>query len=214
MHHRQTKYKTASSQQARRQPRFPRATPLAILPRLWLFTDERVADDALLSAIAALPRGSGIVFRHYRRAPALRRALYNKVKTLTRRRGFLLLLGGTVRDAARWRADGAHIPNHVTRASRAADVNRLHSASAHNAAEMATAIRNGARLIFLSPIFATRSHPESGRPLGPLRFGLMTRQTRIPVIALGGMTATRFAQVQRLGAYGWGAIDAFTPKQS
>jgi len=62
--------------------------------------------------------------------------------------------------------------------------------------------------VFVSPVFATRSHPGA-RALGPIRFALMVRGLPIPVIALGGMTAKRARRLQLLGASGWAAIDAW-----
>ena len=79
------------------------------LPLLWLMTDERVGDEALLAAAARLPKGKGgIVLRHYRTAAADRRALFDALAQIARRRRLTLLLGGSVRQAAGWRADGAH----------------------------------------------------------------------------------------------------------
>lgn len=72
--------------------------------------------------------------------------------------------------------------------------------------ELIAAERAGADLILLSPVFATRSHP--GAPvLGPVRFGLLARQARTPIVALGGMTAKRARALP--DAYGWAAIDAW-----
>ena len=42
---------------------------------------------------------------------------------------------------------------------------------------------------------------------------MIVRTARVPAIALGGMDARRFRQVQRLGFYGWAAIDAWLPDQ-
>lgn len=66
-------------------------------------------------------------------------------------------------------------------------------------------MRSGADALFVSPVFATRSHPGT-RPLGRVRFGLMTQGLKIPLIALGGMTARRAAA---LNVHGWAAIDAW-----
>ena len=43
-------------------------------PREWLMTDERIG-DRLWEAIAALPSGAGVVFRHYSLADRERREL-------------------------------------------------------------------------------------------------------------------------------------------
>ena len=167
------------------------------LPRLWLMTDERLG-DALFAAMARLPRGGGIVFRHYRLPEPERRALFDDVKAQARRRGLVLLLAGPPQQAEAWEADGSH--------GRGPGWG-LASAPVHDLAEIRAAERAGAGLLFLSPVFATRSHPAT-RPLGPARFNLLARQTRLPVIALGGMSAIRARQLRE--AYGWAGIDAWT----
>ena len=80
-------------------------------------------------------------------------------------------------------------------------------AKAHNRTELVAARRCGARLVFVSPVFATRSHPGA-TVLGVVRFGLLTRRARVPVAALGGMTVQRFRRLRALSAVAWGAIDA------
>ncbi len=166
----------------------PRRQPL---PRLWLMTDERQG-DGLWEALERLPAGSGVVFRHYSLAPAERRRLFDRVRRVARRRRLLLLAGGGLR------GDGAH-------GGRGPG---LRSASAHGLRELKTAERDGAKLVFLSPAFATRSHPGA-RALGPVRFGLIARQARVPVIALGGVDARKARRLPHI--YGWAAIDALSP---
>jgi thiamine-phosphate pyrophosphorylase len=169
------------------------------LPRLWLMTDERMG-KGLWRAVERLPRGSGVIFRHYA-APG-RRALFGQLKAICRRRHLLLLLGGSLRQAVAWRADGAHGRSPHLRTSRPL----LRTAPVHDARELA---RAKAHAVLLSPAFATRSH--LGAPgLGPLRFATLARRSRVPVIALGGMSARRFRRLAPLGAYGWAGIDAFT----
>lgn len=169
------------------------------LPRLWLMTDQRMG-DALWTALDRLPRGSGVIFRHY--ATRDRRALFERVRAVVRKRRLVLVLAGTPRQAVAWRADGAHGRSPHRRAARPL----LRTAPAHDAREMATA---RAHAVLLSPLFATRSHPEA-RPLGPLRFAILARRAALPVIALGGMDAPRFRRLAPLGAYGWAGIDALT----
>ena len=128
------------------------------LPRLWLMTDERVADDRLLAAARALPRGrAGIILRHYRTPPAQRRALFDALRAIARRRRLILLLAGPVRAAAAWRADGWH-----GRDSRRPPRPLLHSAPAHDSREIRMAQRAGSDLLFLSPL---RLHCRSLRLL-------------------------------------------------
>ena len=161
------------------------------LPRLWLMTDERLG-ERLPDAVARLPDGVGIVFRHYRLAETDRRALFDAVRAA---HPGLLLLAGPARLAEIWGADGSHGRHRgaVT-------------APAHDLAEIRAAEALGAAAIFLSPVFATRSHP--GAPaLGAEGFTALAAQTDLPVIALGGMNAERAKRLA--GAYGWAGIDAW-----
>jgi thiamine-phosphate pyrophosphorylase len=179
---------------ARRQP----------LPRLWLMTDERIG-DALWPALARLPRGSGVVFRHYATPQDARRRLFERVRAIARRRGLTLVLAGPLRQAAGWRADGVHGRSGHVRTARPL----IRTAPAHDQSELVAAMRARADLIFLSPVFPTRSHP--GAPaLRPIRFGLAVPRPSPGnrIVALGGMTPHRFQRLRALGAYGWAAIDA------
>ena len=160
------------------------------LPRLWLMTDERQG-ERLWRALERLPKGSGVVFRHYGLAPSERRRLFERVRRVAKRRRLLVLAAG---DGLK--GDGVHGGRHIR-----------FSASAHSLSELKRAERSGAKLIFLSPAFATRSHPDA-RPLGPLRFGLLARHARVPVIALGGMDARKARRLPHI--YGWAGIDAWT----
>lgn len=164
------------------------------VPRLWLMTDERIG-AALWEALERLPRGSGIVFRHYGLADAERRALFARVKRVARKRRLVLVTAGKPLG----RADGVH-------AQRGAG---LKTWPAHDRREAIAAIRAGADALFVSPVFATRSHPAA-KPLGRVRFGLLVRGLGVPVIALGGMTARRGASLRRFEIHGWAAIDAWT----
>lgn len=183
----------------------PRATRPVVWPRQWLFTDERLGTgapgDRLWAAIRRLPRGAGIVFRHYSLAPAPRRALAHRIRAVARARGLMLMLANPPPGL---RADGIHRPAGTRAPARGQPV----TAAAHNRRELARAFSDGAGLVFLSPIFSTASHP--GAPThGPVRFGLMARGSNGPVVALGGMSSAHASRLKPLGAYGYAAIDAW-----
>jgi thiamine-phosphate pyrophosphorylase len=170
-------------------------------PTLWMMTDERMG-AALLPSVRALPKGSGIVFRHYSLPAKERRALFNLVRRTARARRLWLLLGGSDRLARHWKADGAHHRS-------ATKPNGWRSAPVHTVRERLAAERAGANILFVSPIFATRSHPE-GKGLGRVRFGLTIRNAKKPVIALGGLNAARAKGLKSFGIWGWAAIDALS----
>ena len=169
------------------------------LPTAWLFTDERLG-DGLWAALARLPRGGGVVFRHYGLPAGERRALLARVRAAARARRLLLVIaggGGRASDA-----------RHIGRAVNGRCYAGLTTAAAHERAELVAAHRRGAALAFVSPVYATRSHPGAA-PLGTLRFRLLVRGAKLPVAALGGMNAARFRAL-RPAATAWGAVDAWT----
>jgi thiamine-phosphate pyrophosphorylase len=155
-------------------------------------TDERQG-ERLWDALARMPQGGGVVFRHYSLPQPARRALFEDVRRVACERGLVLL---SARSHFRG-ADGVHNGRGTG----------IRTASAHGFRDIQRAERQGAELIFLSPVFATRSHPDA-RPVGPLRFASLARRTRLPLIALGGMNETRFRALR--GAYGWAGIDAWS----
>lgn len=178
--------------------------PRQPLPRLWLMTDERQG-DSLWEALDRLPRGAGIVFRHYGLPRSERRVLLEQVRQIAWRKGHILLVASSSVMARRMRANGIH--NARSRFP------GLRSAPVHNLRELGKAARDGVDLVFLSPVFATRSHPGR-RSLGPVKAALLARRSPVPVIALGGMDEKRARTLRRLGFHGWAAIDAWSdPRQ-
>lgn len=169
------------------------------LSPVWLISDAR-NDGVLETALRRLPRGSGLVFRHYHLGEAERRARFCQLKRLAHLRGHVIVLAGTARKARAWGADGAYGSPVQLAGGPAA----LRLATVHSLRELRQAARADA--VMLSPVFATRSHP--GVPsLGPLRFLLIAQKSPIPVLALGGMTPRRAAL---LPVHGWAAIDGLS----
>ena len=176
------------------------------LPRLWLFTDPRWDEEALQRAIARLPKGAaGVIFRDYDAPDRPARAV--RLRQQTRARRLIFIVAGDLRLAQRVKADGVHLPSFArTPALRRTPL--CITASAHHRQDMRRAQKTDAALIFLSPIFATASHPGA-RTLGRLGFAQLARHAHSKVAALGGMTARKARALTALGAHGWGAIDAW-----
>lgn len=166
-------------------------------PRIWLMTDERMG-ERLWASLERLPRGAGVVFRHYATITAERREIYARVRKIARKRRLTLVVAGPPLPGA----NGVH--------GRGARRNAgLLTRPVHSRAEAIAAARAGADLIFVSPVFATRSHPGA-RALGTVRLGMMLCGIDIPAIALGGMDARQFRRIAPLRLHGWAAIDAWT----
>lgn len=168
------------------------------LPAIWIVSDAR-NDQALRAALRRLPRGSGLIFRHYHLGREARSARFAALARLARARGIAVFLSGSAAEARRWGAQGAYGP--AARLGRGAALPRL--VTVHSLREIGRARRADALL--LSPVHATRSHP-GGAVLGPVRFRLLAVRAKVPVIALGGMDAAR---ARALKWPRWAAIDAF-----
>ncbi len=168
------------------------------LPLLWLLSDAR-NDARLEDALARLPRGSGFVFRHYHLDPAARRGRFDALVKRAREGGHVVILSGEGPQAQEWSADGIYGP--VDRIGPTTGLLRL--ATAHNEDELQAANAAHVDGVFLSPVFATRSHRDA-EPLGADGFRTLARRSAAPVIALGGMSAAR---ARELDWPRWGAID-------
>ncbi len=175
----------------------------AAIPRLWLFSDER-NDQRLEQAIARLPKGSGIIFRHYHLENEAREERLAAIVRQARRNRHTVLIAGPPPMARRNDAAGVHgrqwSPARVT--------GLVHSAPVHNIREVREANMKRVQLFFLSPVHATRSHPGQ-RPTSRLHIVRLARLCRGPVVLLGGMNAARFRYFAKQ-AHGWGAIDALS----
>ncbi|MBS0473680.1 MAG: thiamine phosphate synthase [Proteobacteria bacterium] len=173
-------------------------SPSKVRTKVWIISDAR-NDAGLERALAKLPRGSGLIFRHYHLSAIERRARFAALARLARRYGHVVALAGDARTARRWGADLAYGSPDALAGGPA--LPRL--VTVHSLHELARARRADA--VLLSPVFATRSHPGA-RALGPLRFLLIAAHASAPVIALGGMNARA---AHRLKWPNWAAIDAF-----
>ncbi|WBH18114.1 thiamine phosphate synthase [Sphingomonas radiodurans] len=155
-------------------------------------TDERVG-DALWRAVRRLPRGAGIVFRHHATPAVERRRLFARLLAIARRRGLVLVRAGAVPMRGEMGTHGVRGRGLVTW-------------PVHDAREARAARRAGADAAFVSPVFATRTHP-GGAVLGVRGVAVLARGLPMVRIALGGMDARRFARLP--GFDGWAAIDAW-----
>ena len=169
-------------------------------PREWLMTDERLGDQ-IWDAVSALPHGAGVVFRHYGTPDDDREALGRRLARECRERGLLFAVAGDVGLTVSFGAVLVHNPVGDPR-------NLPFSRSAHSLGEAESACKAGASLLFLSPIYPTRSHHDR-QPLAPEEVRNIIAACPVPVIALGGMNRARFEERKADGFYGWAGIDAW-----
>ncbi|MFA6048822.1 MAG: thiamine phosphate synthase [Candidatus Micrarchaeia archaeon] len=87
--------------------------------------------------------------------------------------------------------------------------------TAHNVAEALLAFEEGADYLGVSPIFATKSKDDAGKPIGlkglkEIALALERRGARIPIIAIGGITEKNAASVMKAGADGVAVVSAIS----
>jgi thiamine-phosphate pyrophosphorylase len=182
--------------------RLNRAAGAPAIPALYFFTDPARTPDP--EAVARrLPRGTAVVYRHF--GAAERGRVARRLAAIARERALVLLIAGDPALAQRVGAAGVHWPQRLVPEMRGPG---LVTVAAHDAAAIARAEHFGADACVLAPVFATRS--ASGRaPLGLFRASRMARAARLPVIALGGVTAATAARLGGRGFAGVAAVDAF-----
>ena len=78
-------------------------------------------------------------------------------------------------------------------------------ASCHTPEELEQAVRLGVDYVFLSPVQATRSHPDT-EPLGWARFAEWVTGVPLPVYALGGVGPEALPRAKAAGAQGIAGI--------
>ncbi len=85
---------------------------------------------------------------------------------------------------------------------------RLVGRSVHSISSAQQAEREGADFVIFGPVWESASHPDS-HPTGLAALTQMARSVGIPVLAIGGVTEERVAEVLASGAAGYAAIGLF-----
>jgi thiamine-phosphate pyrophosphorylase len=161
-----------------------RAAALNAAMSLVLMTDDRDADWP--AAARALPRGSVVVIRA--RDAKSRARLFAALRPIPQLR---LLIADDPALAAK--ADGLHLPQARMKGAphwRAKHPHWIITTSAHSLAALLAAREVDA--IFLSPVFATASHPGA-KALTPVRAAFIAAASQTPVYALGGIDSRNAA---------------------
>jgi 8-oxo-dGTP diphosphatase len=106
-------------------------------------------------------------------------------------------------------ADGVHLDSGRLMAARSRPVpaGAWLAASCHDASELDQAARVGVDFAVLSPVGATRSHPQAV-PMGWPRFRQLVERVNLPVFALGGMAPEHMSAAWENGGQGIAAVRA------
>lgn len=177
------------------------------MPRLLLITHRHRTRGRSLTGVVeqALDAGlPGVLFRDKDLPDAQAADHAAALRDATSARGAVFFVAGRPTLAHRVGADGLHLGEHDPEPG---SWDGALSVAAHDVRGLDRASRLGARFALLSPLFATRSHPDA-RPLGPDRFAELAAGSPVPILALGGVAPTNADQALTAGAAGVACMDA------
>jgi thiamine-phosphate pyrophosphorylase len=182
--------------------------------RLCLVTDRRQTRERPLPEIVAACLAVGLPAVQLREKDlgAIELAhLGRELRVLTADRGALLIVNDRIDVALAVGADGVQrtstsLP--VADLVAVADKRLRVGASVHSREEARAAERAGADWLFFGPVYDTPSKRLYGPPQGLPSLEQVCAAVGVPVIAIGGITPERVADVRRAGAAGVAVISA------
>ncbi len=185
------------------------------LPVVHLITDRALEPDPARRAAVALaglpPSRVAVHLREKDLGGAALLALARALARACHARGQLLLVNDRLDVALAAGADGVHLPSAGVPP---ADARRLLGApaivgvSCHSADDVRRARDGGATYATFGPVYDTPSKRPYGSPLGVAALRDAAR-LGVPLVALGGVTPERVAEVLAAGACGVAAIRAW-----
>ena len=164
------------------------------LPPVFLLTDPARVPD-IVAAAEALPRGWGLIYRHFGRPD--RAAQGEALAHVARRRDLSFLVAADPELALKIGADGVHWPFAYRAASRKWRSRfEIMTVSAHGSVEARRAAVTPCDAIICSTVFASNS-PSAGQPLGPVKFRSLAQSLPAPIYGLGGINSTTAGHIAR-----------------
>lgn len=181
----------------------------------YFITDSRLSRAGNISDVKnALVAGVKIV--QYREKHKTTRQMYEEALLLRKICSkIIFLINDRVDIALAIKADGVHLGRHdlpYAVARRLLGKNKIIGLTVHTLREAREAQKLGADYIGVSPIFATATKLDVGRPAGIELIRKIKQKVSIPVIAIGGIDFSNASRVIGAGADGLCAISAVVTK--
>ena len=150
-------------------------------------------------------KGTTIIFRNYNQI--IDKRLILRLKNYCKKKGNKFLLSNNFKMAINLNLDGVYVPsfNKDTRhLSYSFKKNFIILGSAHNACQIRTKELQGVKVIFLSSVFK-----KNKNFLGIYRFKLLSRLSKKPIIALGGISINNLKKLNLINCLGFAGISFF-----
>tara|TARA_B110001450_G_C17442704_1_gene408593 strand:- start:111 stop:650 length:540 start_codon:yes stop_codon:yes gene_type:complete len=165
-------------------------------------------DDFDENKILKLKRNTSVIFRNYQKKVDLRTII--KFNKLCKGNRLKLYLANDIKLALQASLNGVYIPSF----NKSLNLNNFRNnrknftilGSAHNILELKFKEKQGVDFIFLSPLFLTKNYQNN---LGVIKFNLISKETKKPIIALGGVRKNNLNKIKLINAAGLSGITFF-----
>ncbi len=158
----------------------------------------------------SLNKDIGIIFRNYKKENNENEIL--SLKRFCKSNNRKIYLANNIKLAANLNLDGVYIPAfNKNLGIRKFNLRKkfLIIGSAHNLYEIRIKEKQGAELIFLSPLFKTKNYKDG---LKVIKFNSISKLSKKKIIALGGINKKNFNMLKMTHAYGFSGISYFFNK--
>jgi len=180
----------------------------------FFFTDlSKVCDYEKI--IEKLPKNSAIIIREYNLDKNSREIFARRISQLARAKSLKIIVGKDFDLAKKIKAHGVHFSDHdklpLKFLKKNQPKNFIFSFACHNLKSFLKAQKLRPDVIFISPIFATTSHPN-GKNIGIRNLSKIIRNHKNKkqiLVALGGINSHNIKMLCKLKINGFGAIDFF-----
>jgi thiamine-phosphate pyrophosphorylase len=182
--------------------------------RLYVATDRALAGGRDLCEIVAAALRGGATAVQLRDKDATARAtlaLGSRLRALTRAHGALFIVNDRADLALALDADGVHLGQDdlpVAAARRILGPHAVVGVSTNLPEEACRAAEEGASYVGVGPAYPTNTKANTRALLGPRRIALVRAGTRLPLVAIGGITAAGAPALRAAGADGICVIGA------
>ncbi len=157
--------------------------------------------------IRKLDKKIAIIYRNY--STKNEKNIILNIKNVCKKDGRKFFLSNNLKLAINLDLDGVYLPSF----NKDKNTTRLNNkkkfiiiGSAHSIREIRIKEKQGAELIFISPLFKTY---KNKKPLGSVKFNFLASNTSTKVIALGGILPKNLNKLKIVKSYGFAGISYF-----
>tara|TARA_B100000686_G_scaffold267724_1_gene282998 strand:+ start:2263 stop:2808 length:546 start_codon:yes stop_codon:yes gene_type:complete len=166
-------------------------------------------DNLNIKSISKDITNLSIIYRNYSKAIKAKDLI--RIKQFCKRKRIKFYISDKIDTCLKYNLDGLYIPsfNKKSLTKKLNPYKQTIIGSAHNHIEIRKKIKQGCKIIFLSPLFKIK---KNNKKLGVCKFNLLTHNYRVKFIALGGIKNSNFKSLRMLNIDGMAGISYFKKK--